>query len=66
MRTSIARLAAGTLVVLAACTGSPSSTSPSAGHVRLDVRPAVDVRDREARGRAAAPDGMPHRNRRSG
>ena len=31
MRTSIARLAAGTLVVLAACTGSPSSTSPSAG-----------------------------------
>ena len=31
MRTSIARLAAGTFVVLAACTGSPSSTSPSAG-----------------------------------
>jgi hypothetical protein len=31
MRTSIARLAAGILVVLAACTGSPSSTSPSAG-----------------------------------
>ena len=28
MRTSIARLTAGTLVVLAACTGSPSSTSP--------------------------------------
>lgn len=31
MRTSIARLAAGSLVVLVACSGSPSSTSPSVG-----------------------------------
>ena len=31
MRTSIARVAAGTLVVLAACTGAPASTSPSWG-----------------------------------
>ena len=66
MRTSIARLAAGTLVVLAACTGSPSSTSPSAGTSGSTIRLAVDVRDRAARGRTAAPDGMPHRYRRSG
>ena len=66
MRTSIARLTAGTLVVLAACTGSPSSPSPSAGSVRLDVRPAVDVRARATPGRAAASRGMPHRTRRSG
>jgi outer membrane protein assembly factor BamB len=31
MRTSIARLTAGTLVALVACTGTPSSTSPSDG-----------------------------------
>src|SRR5580765_6028640 len=31
MRTAIARVAAGSLVVLAACTGAPASTSPSVG-----------------------------------
>ena len=31
MRTAIARVAAGSLVVLAACTGAPASTSPSMG-----------------------------------
>ena len=66
MRTSIARLAAGTLVVLVACTGTPSSAFTVRRSDRLDVRPAFDLRDRQTRERAAASRRMPHGNRRSG
>jgi len=41
MRTSIARLTAGTLVVLAACTGAPSSGSPSAGSPGSTSTPGI-------------------------